>query len=677
MQILSIVSTARDALRGLMLSLCEIVYNLISFCFEVFYNLGRANILNSDVLDPIFRKIGLIIGIFMIFRVTFAFIQYIVDPDMMTDKKKGTQTIIKKVIIVIILLGSTRYLFKAAFDIQNQILDSQILEKVILGKKFANNEQNAAMSDFGSEFSATVFSTFYRINPEAPTSGDTSIYNLCSELLGKNNEELKDQIKEYGLSNTDANICLNSKAKYETDNDSVGEIVKKNDDDEENYVIQFDGDGLAAAVTGIICLYLGFMFTFQVGIRTIQLAYLQVIAPIPIIMYITPKGEDNLKKWSTQCVTTFLDFFLRIAIVYFAVFIINVLTSDVGIKAIYEEGTFYNVYVTCIMIIATLMFVKKVPNLLKEIFPSLGGAAGFSFDLSGKAFKDTMKMAYKATPIGWGLKLGKNGVISAIGAIDRKKYGLPKPRTKLQEKIDKLTPGRAEAIKNERAGAVARMERDQLYREGEEYYNMFSDHEIKDENGKLRAGVFQNSAYAESWQKVADAKKLTKRYDAELADVQAKLARGEITVESEEYKSAVGNAKAANGRLEAAKQDHENIRKIYTKDARREDAYNYYHDMQFDVPSNVTSQTNNNNNSQSSDVYRRVNEVTGISRPSASENGAPTADNSLLGELASQVEQEQLQRDFQNNLRNENNANNNTSNSHDNRQYSNGDDVGE
>lgn len=247
----------------------------------------------------------------------------------------------------------------------------------------------------------------------------------------------------------------------------------------------------------------------------------------------------------------------------------------------------------------------------------------------------------------------------------------------LQEKIDKLTPGRAEAIKNERAGAVARMERDQLYREGEEYYNMFSDHEIKDENGKLRAGVFQNSAYAESWQKVADAKKLTKRYDAELADVQAKLARGEITVESEEYKSAVGNAKAANGRLEAAKQDHENIRKIYTKDARREDAYNYYHDMQFDVPSNVTPQTNNNNNSQSSDVYRRVNEVTGISRPSASENGAPTADNSLLGELASQVEQEQLQRDFQNNLRNENNANNNTSNSHDNRQYSNGDDVGE
>ena len=51
MQTLSIISTARDALRGLMLSLCELVYSLISFCFQVFYNLGKANILNNDIIN--------------------------------------------------------------------------------------------------------------------------------------------------------------------------------------------------------------------------------------------------------------------------------------------------------------------------------------------------------------------------------------------------------------------------------------------------------------------------------------------------------------------------------------------------------------------------------------------------------------------------------------------------
>lgn len=591
MQTLSIISTARDALRGLMLSLCELVYSLISFCFQVFYNLGKANILNNDILDPIFKNIGLIIGIFMIFRVTFAFVQYIVDPNMMTDKNKGAQAIIKKVIIVIVLLGSTRYLFKAAFDIQNQVLNSQILEKVILGKEFISSEQGTAMDEFGSNLSATIFTTFYRINPEAPTSGDTTVYNLCKELLGENNEALRNQIRVDGLSSTGANICLTSKAKYETNNDSIEEIVKKNKDTEENYIVQFDGDGLAAAITGIICLYLGFMFTFQVGIRTIQLAYLQVVAPIPIIMYITPKGEDNLKKWATQCVTTFLDFFLRIAIVYFAVFIIKVLTSDIGIKAIYEEGTTYNVYVTCVMIIATLMFVKKVPNLLKEIFPSLGGAAGFSFDLSGKAFKDTMKMAYKATPIGWGLKLGKAGAVAAIGAIDRKKYNLPKPRSKFQQKLDKLTPGRAEAIKNVTEGRKEVREIDNKWNDGVEIAKKFTSHGFtaagtgstgwdKALDGTTRNNykiVFKHDEFITSKMNLDKAKKEMETLRDGLLQVQS---GGTFTYDGVTYNTSNVSAlsdkyNSQSGAFSGMEKVHESLRKQYADDASAEDKFKF------------------------------------------------------------------------------------------------------
>ena len=105
-------------------------------------------------------------------------------------------------------------------------------------------------------------------------------------------------------------------------------------------------------------------------------------------------------------------------------------------------------YVGVIMIIAVLTFAKKVPNLIKEIFPSLGGAAGFDYGLSfKKQVVEPLKAGYNS-PLGWGLKLGKAGAVAAIGAIDRKKYNLPKPRSKFQQKLDKLTPGRAEAIKN-------------------------------------------------------------------------------------------------------------------------------------------------------------------------------------------------------------------------------------
>ena len=40
-----------------------------------------------------------------------------------------------------------------------------------------------------------------------------------------------------------------------------------------------------------------------------------------------------------------------------------------------------------VLIIGLLAFAKKVPNLIKEIFPSLGGAAAFDYGLSFKKSK--------------------------------------------------------------------------------------------------------------------------------------------------------------------------------------------------------------------------------------------------------------------------------------------------
>jgi len=380
MIILSVESVARDALRSLMLSLCNIIYKLISFVYEVFYNLGTARLLFDSDVQPIFRKVGLIIGLFMVFRVAFAFIQYIVNPDTMFDKQKGIGKIVVKVIVSIVLLGSTQYLFNAAFTIQNKILESQILEKVILGGEYTETE--SGMRDFGSNLSSTFFSSFYRINDD-PNLANSETYNLCKNILGENNEELKENIRtgSGAITGSGANVCLNLKSEYNNVDSNIDEVISKNKVDKEEYIINFDGDGLVALLVGGLCLYTGFMFTFQVAVRLIQLAYLELIAPIPIIMYITPKGDEQLKKWGTQCTTTFLDFFLRVAIIYFAKFIVEIILNSNALNIYADSNGFESLYLTCIMIIATLIFVKKVPNLLKEIFPSLGGAAGFSYSL--------------------------------------------------------------------------------------------------------------------------------------------------------------------------------------------------------------------------------------------------------------------------------------------------------
>lgn len=226
MIMLSVESVARDALRSLMLSLCNIIYRLISFVYEVFYNLGTARLLFDSDVQPIFRKVGLIIGLFMVFRVAFAFIQYVVNPDTMFDKQKGIGKIIVKVIVSIVLLGSTQYLFNAAFTIQNKILESQILEKVILGGEYTETE--SGMRDFGSNLSSTFFTSFYRINDDSNLA-NSETYNLCKNILGENNEELKENIRTSSgsITGTGANVCLNLKSEYNNDDSNIDEAISK------------------------------------------------------------------------------------------------------------------------------------------------------------------------------------------------------------------------------------------------------------------------------------------------------------------------------------------------------------------------------------------------------------------------------------------------------------------
>lgn len=389
-----------DGFRSLMFILCELVYSLIAFTFKVFQGLGTAEIISAKEINVLFGRISLIIGLFMIFRVTFSFIQYIVDPDAMLDKKKGAGNIIVKIVVAVVLLGSTSSIFRFAYDVQNKVIESNVISNIIFGTPQDANE-------FGSQLSAKVFTSFYRPNEkiEEDPGKDAS---KCIEIVTPNEETgisaLETEIKENEgkLNRTSARKCLNKRAGV--DDEYVDVTGNKKE-----YVIEFDGGGFMALLVGIAVLYLIMVYSIQVGVRVLQLAYLQIVAPIPIAMYITPKGEEQLKKWGTQCLVTFLDFFLRTAIIYFAVYAIEMLwDSNLAENLIATTNMSNNIfgksYITIIMIIAILIFAKKIPNLIKEIFPSIGGAAGFSY---------SMKLPDEAKKVGL---FGAGAALGAAGA---------------------------------------------------------------------------------------------------------------------------------------------------------------------------------------------------------------------------------------------------------------------
>lgn len=577
--------------RTLMFILCDGVYRLIYLTFYIFEKLGSARIIEDT--QGIVNRISLIIGLFMVFRVTFAFVQYIVDPDAMLDKKKGAANIIKKIIISIVLLGSTSTLFNLAFKAQDLIIDNQIIGKIIFNSSSSNGYDSDSLystpensSTFGGRLSAEVFSAFYRLNPEAsPKDSDqedcktwltnddgNSGYSKLKEKIAQNKGALS------GYKNSPAAICLNEQ------------------DSSDEYIVDFDAGGFLALAFGIAVLYTIFIFTIQVGVRVIQLAYLQIIAPIPIIMYITPKGDEQLKKWGQQCSTTFLDFFMRCTIIYFAILVIQNIWETGFIGKLLSAGTessngWETMYVGVIMIIAVLTFAKKVPNLIKEIFPSLGGAAGFDYGLSfKKQVVEPLKAGYNS-PLGWGLKLGKAGAVAAIGAIDRKKYNLPKPRSKFQQKLDKLTPGRAEAIKNVTEGRKEVREIDNKWNDGVEIAKKFTSHGFtaagtgstgwdKALDGTTRNNykiVFKHDEFITSKMNLDKTKKEMETLRDGLFQVQSggTFTYGGVTYNTSNVSALSDKYYSQSGAFSGMEKVHESLRKQYADDASAEDKFKF------------------------------------------------------------------------------------------------------
>lgn len=562
-----------DAIRSLMITFCSLIYRLIVFCFDVFEKIGAANdILSTDIIVNITNKISLILGLFMIFRLTFAFIQYLINPDTMTDKNKGAGNLVTKMIVMVVLLGSTPYMFKLAFSLQNAINEDKIIPRIIMG--YSPDESNNAT--MGGMLAQSTFYTFFRINE---------------------NVTCKDSDADLALVTTDAIEEDLKSADFSLLSTFVNQKCNLNDDSsKKDYIYELDAGGLGCLVIGIAVLYIVFIFTIQLAVRLFQLAYLQVIAPIPIMMYITPKGDEKLKKWGSQCLTTFLDYFLRTAIIYFVLYLIQEIISNFdssSLSSIWQTGN--NVasksYILGVLIIGLLAFAKKVPNLIKEIFPSLGGAAGFDYGLSfKKQVIEPLKAGYNS-PLGWGLKLGKAGAVAAIGAIDRKKYNLPKPRNKFQQKLDKLTPGRAEAIKNVTEGRKEVREIDNKWNDGVEIAKKFTSHGFtaagtgstgwdKALDGTTRNNykiVFKHDEFITSKMNLDKAKKKMETLRDGLLQVQSggTFTYGGVTYNKSNVFALSDKYNSQSGAFSGMEKVHESLRKQYADDALVEDKFKF------------------------------------------------------------------------------------------------------
>ena len=354
------------ALRTIVYHIDQIVYEFIIKLYNFFRIICNARLSGNGIMGELATRIGLILGLVMFFYVTFDFIQILIDPDKMQDKEKGPINIIKKFIIVIVLLGTSSFIFDALYRFQEAVLSpdssgTSVIEKLIL--PYDINSDN-----FGAAISSNFMAHFYKITSDeeaedAEVLEEGFTYSICK----KNAEQLPNRIATTGTLYTGF-FCLNARYK------SL---------DGARFYIDFN---LLSLIVGIVVAWMLIMYCISVGIRVIQLTFLEIISPVAIVSYLSPKKDSMFSKFWKIYFATYVDVFIRIAIINFVVLLSGLILDfeDHGFwESLGNPSGDVKFWISVFMILGLLSFAKKAPDLIKQFLPDKV-ASGLSFGISPK-----------------------------------------------------------------------------------------------------------------------------------------------------------------------------------------------------------------------------------------------------------------------------------------------------
>lgn len=393
--------------RFLSFWLDKVVYGFIPTVYNILTDIAETTIFSEDIINLFASKIYALLGIFMLFKVSFSILTYIVDPDAFLDKSKGFSKLISNIIITLVLLVLTPWIFSQAMEIQ-----SIVLRDNIIGSLFSVTGTDATSNgDPGNKMAYETFKAFYHI--------DTNLFPECESGESSALADPDGCVAELGLvgeDKADEGNQLKDTLNYAYNTNSVSiymdyDLLNLKDTGDE-FVFYYLP--VVSTICGVVILLLLIVFCFDIAVRSIKLGFLNVIAPIPIISRIDPKkGKDTFDKWVKMCISTYLDLFIRLLAIYFAVFIISQVI-DLQFVSL-QTGTSKNVdmFVKVFIILGALIFAKQFPKLIEDI---TGIKMDGKFTLNPlKKFEDSVLGGQRLTGAAGGLMA--RGIPGMIGGF--------------------------------------------------------------------------------------------------------------------------------------------------------------------------------------------------------------------------------------------------------------------
>lgn len=389
-------------LRAFCVSIDNIVYGMVSSVYDLILTIARTSILSQAQITEFANRIYELLAIFMVFKVTLSLITYVVNPDSFTDKGQGIGPLTRNIILSLALLVLTPYAFNMAYQLQTYILEGSTIPKLIFG---IEGSDRTPINSAGDTMTFVTMNAFVYPNTAIPALSDcitlydpdekdTVVNKACSGLKVENNELVEydrnkglmsltgDEFDEALVYNYVAGVNNQSFGlmfRESLINAKTDVVLEKSDSDEGTTAFVMEYKYIISTIVGVVMLLILVSFALDIALRSIKLAFYQLIAPVPIISFVDPKsGKDGMfKKWYKSCFSTYLSLFIRLFAIYFAVYLIDM----VGNLNFYDSVTgeiLDSKLLKVFIIIGVLMFAKQLPKILEDFGLKMDG--GFSLN---------------------------------------------------------------------------------------------------------------------------------------------------------------------------------------------------------------------------------------------------------------------------------------------------------
>lgn len=406
-------------IRGFFATIDSAVYGFIAVVYNLIEDLANTSILSMTDMNEFASRIYALLGIFMLFKVSFSIISYIVSPDKISDSSTGMGGIIKNVLITLILILIVPTCFTLLYETQSAILSENIIPKLLLGtnsdantidneiyvapvckeiKKNLDDEEFVTSAlDNGNYISLMIFRNFYQFSKESINATyegidanyfeNTFLPYYCGYKENKLTVSylLQSQIYNGPVEKIEREGILGFYEKLQSLH-PLGGLFSSID----NWILSKLGLGpstyfvdynyFVSTIVGIFIIFILISMAFDVAIRSVKLTFLQLISPIPIISYIDPKsGKDGMfKRWYTEVFKTWASLFIRLLALFFGVYLIQQLDQLYVIGD--HKYLSSNFWIQLFMLLGVLMFCKELPKLLEQLIPGMKGSGSFKLN---------------------------------------------------------------------------------------------------------------------------------------------------------------------------------------------------------------------------------------------------------------------------------------------------------